>query len=126
MTRALTLFATALLCSCQTTTTAPGAIEHVVLAWQKKPGDAADRAKLVDVTKQLKAGIPQLKHLSVGRVLPSDRPVVDDSFDVAFVMRFSSAADLKTYEQHPLHTQLVKDVIKPLTSKIVVHDFVTE
>jgi hypothetical protein len=124
------LLATALLglTSCQALrhTVPAGAVEHIVLAWQKKPGDAADRARLIAVTKELKAKIPELKHLSVGSVLPSERPVVDDSFDIAFVMRFASQADLKTYEQHPLHTQLVKDVIKPLTAKIVVHDFVTE
>lgn len=115
------------LTSCQTSgITQPGAVEHVVLAWQKKPGDLADRARLIQAGKELKAGIPELQSLAVGSVLMSERPIVDDSFDVAFVMRFKSQADLATYEKHPVHVKKVTEVLKPLTSKVVVHDFITE
>jgi hypothetical protein len=101
-------------------------VEHVVLAWLKVPGGTVDRERLVAAGKELKAGIPEMQSLAVGKVLPSERAIVDDSFDVAFVMRFKTVADLKTYETHPLHVKVVKEVLKPLTSKIVVHDFVTE
>jgi hypothetical protein len=122
----LALTAGLALSSCQTAITPPGKVEHVVLAWLKKPGDAAARARLIAAGKALKAGIPELKQLAVGQVLPSDRPVVDDSFDVAFVMRFDSKADLAAYEKHPVHSKAVTEILKPLTAKILVHDFVTE
>ncbi|MBL9117041.1 MAG: Dabb family protein [Verrucomicrobiaceae bacterium] len=122
------LFVTALLTSCATCPIcAPkGKVEHIVLAWLKKPGNAADRAKIVAAAKDLKAGIPQVKALSVGQVLLSERPIVDDSFDVALVMRFNSKEDMQAYEKHPVHVKAVKEVLQPLTSKVVVYDFVTE
>ena len=97
-----------------------------MLAWLKKPGDAIDRAKIVAAAKELKAGIPQLKALSVGQALPSERPIVDDSFDVALAMRFNTKEDMQAYEKHPVHVKAVKEVLQPLTSKVVVYDFVSE
>jgi hypothetical protein len=101
-------------------------VVHVVLAWQKKPGDKVDREKLIQAAKELKADIQVMQGLAVGAVLPSERPIVDDSFDVAFVMRFKNQGDLAAYEKHPVHVQKVTEVLKPLTSKVVVHDFITE
>jgi Stress responsive A/B Barrel Domain len=103
-----------------------GSIQHVVLTWLKKPGDAAGRAKLVAAAKSLKADISQVKSLAVGQPSMSDRPVVDDSFDVALVMRFDSKADLAAYESSPIHQKAVKEILGPLTQKIVVHDIISE
>jgi Stress responsive A/B Barrel Domain len=112
--------------SCPVCPAKPGQIQHIVLAWLKKPGDAADRAKLIAASKSLKADICEVKSLAVGQPLMSERPVVDDSFDVALVMRFNSKADLAKYEADPVHTKAVKEVLAPLTSKIVVHDIISE
>ncbi len=103
-----------------------GSIQHIVLTWLKKPGNAADRAALVAAAKSLKADIREVKSLAVGQPLMSERPVVDDSFDVALVMRFDSKADLSAYEASPIHTQAVKTILGPLTKKIVVHDIIAE
>ncbi len=103
-----------------------GSVEHIVLAWLKKPGNKADQAKLIAAAKSLKADIKEVKSLAVGRALPSDRPVVDDSFDVALVMRFDNKEDLASYEKNPVHVKAVTETLKPLTQKIVVHDFVRE
>ena len=99
-----------------------GKIEHIVLLWQKKPGDAADRAKLIAAAKSLKAQIKEVKSVDVGLAVPSDRPVVDSSFDVGLVMSFASKADLDSYEKNPVHTKAVTDVLKPLTKKLQVYD----
>jgi hypothetical protein len=48
--------------------------------------------------------------------------VVDDSFDVAFVMRFDNAADLAAYEKHPVHTEAVQKTLRPLAKKLLVYD----
>lgn len=103
-----------------------GAIEHVVLAWLKKPGNKEDQARIIAAAKSLKADIKEVKALSVGRALPSEREVVDDSFDVALVMRFDSPADLASYEKDPIHVKAVTEILKPLTAKILVHDIVVE
>ena len=103
-----------------------GGIEHIVLTWLKKPGNKEDQAKLIATAKSLKAQIKEVKSLAVGPALPSDRDIVDDSFDVALVMRFDSAADLSSYEKNPVHVKAVVDILKPLTSKILVHDIVVQ
>lgn len=128
----LSLFAASLLLSACTTcplgyeVTAKGKVEHVVLVWLKKPGDAADRAKVVAAAKNFQAEIREIQRLSVGQPLPSERPVVDDSFDVGLVMRFANAQDLSTYEKHPVHVQAVKEILQPIAKKLLVYDVVAE
>jgi hypothetical protein len=113
------------LVSCASIAPAPksGSVDHIVLVWLKRPGNAADRQALRQAAEDLKA-IPQVKSISHGPALASERPIVDDSFDVGFVMRFDSPADLHAYETHPLHVAKVNAVLKPLTKKIVVYDVV--
>lgn len=98
-----------------------GEVEHVVLVWLKEPGNAAQRASLVEATRSF-TQIPGIRSISVGEPLPSDRPVVDDSFDLGLVIRFESKAALDAYEKHPVHTKAVKEVLLPVTRKLVVHD----
>ncbi len=48
--------------------------------------------------------IPELRHLEVGvNVVHSDR-----SYDLALLARFGSLDDLKTYQEHPVHVEVVK------------------
>ena len=49
---------------------------------------------------------------------------MDDSFDVGFTMRFTSAEALHAYEKDPRHLKKVNEVLKPLSRKIVVYDIV--
>ena len=125
--RMLFVVATLAFTSCSTTTgpfpmAKSGKVEHIVLAWLKNPGNAADRAKLIAAAKSLKAEIKEVKTLDVGLAVPSDRPVVDSSFDVGLVMSFDSKADLDSYEKNPVHVKAVTDVLKPLTKKLQVYD----
>jgi hypothetical protein len=120
--------ATALVLSSCTTcpfgckTTPKGKVEHVVLVWLKNPGNAADRATVIATAKMFQAEIRQIQHLSVGAAVPSDRPVVDDSFDIGLVMRFASKADMDAYEKHPVHVKAVKEVLAPIAKKLLVYD----
>jgi hypothetical protein len=100
-----------------------GQVDHVVLVWLKHPGDAAERAKLIEAGRSL-ASIPGVISVSGGESLPSTRPMVDSSFDVGYVMRFESQAAMEAYVKHPLHVKLAKEVLKPAAQKVVVHDFV--
>ena len=81
-----------------------------------------DRAKIIAAAKALKAQIKEVKSLDVGLAVPSDRPVVDSSFDVGLVMSFACKADLDSYEKNPVHVKAVTEVLKPLTKKIQVYD----
>lgn len=99
-------------------------MEHVVVVWLKRPGNAADRQAVLDVSRQLRE-IPGLLSLDAGVCLPSDRPIVDSSFDVAVRMRFASKAAMQAYIIHPLHQRAVKETLTPLAAKVRVFDFET-
>ena len=121
----LTLAASLSLISCATIAppAARGTVDHVVLMWQKRPGNAVDRQALLSACSELRV-IPGIKFLDAGTALASDRPVVDDSFDVGLTVRFDSAQSLHAYETDPRHLKKVNEVLKPLTKKIVVYDIV--
>lgn len=99
-----------------------GSVDHIVLVWLKRPGNEADRAALIEASSPLRA-IPGLIMLDPGTALPSSRPIVDDSFDVAFVMRFDSAKALQAYDTHPAHLA-ARDTLKALSRKILIYDIV--
>ncbi len=98
-----------------------GAVSHAVFFWLKRPQDASQRQQVEDALQRLRA-LPQVRSLSVGSALPSDRPVVDDSFDVGMVVEFANASDLHAYEAHPDHLKEVHGVLLPLTKKVQVYD----
>src|SRR5207248_8021170 len=89
-------------------------IQHVVVCWLKHHGDAGERQRLIDASNDFQGKIPGLVRVSAGSVLPSTRPAVDSSFDVAIVMTFKDETSLKNYGKHPVHQQAVKDVLRPL------------
>jgi hypothetical protein len=114
------------LVSCSTSIAPPapaGTVDHIVLVWLKRPGNDQDRKALREAADRLRS-IPGIVFLDHGTPLASDGPVVDDSFDVGFVMRFKSKEALNTYEPHPDHMREVKNVIKPLSRKVVVYDII--
>ena len=97
-------------------------VEHVVVCWLKNPSDANAQAELIKRSYELRK-IPGIIDMRAGRSLPSDRPTVDDSFDVALVITFSDRNALERYQTHPLHVKAVEEVLKPLVAKHVIYDF---
>jgi len=102
-----------------------GTVSHVVIVTLKNHGSEADRQKLVDAARELRK-ISGVYDVEVGRVLPSDRPVVVGDYDIGMVVTFRDEASMKAYLVDPRHLQLVKDVLEPLAdmSKTKVYDFV--
>jgi len=107
--------------SCRTPRAAPAGVEHVVVVWLRQPGDAAARQRIIEASKAFEA-IPGVLAVRVGTALPSDRPVVDDSFDVALVVSLRDRDALATYLEHPLHKAAVEEVLRPLVARFVVYD----
>jgi hypothetical protein len=118
------LLALVFLSSCQhaANVAQPPTITHIVIFYLKTPGDAAARQKFIDGTHSL-ASIPGLLDIHVGTSLPSTRPVVDSSFDVAISMTFADEASLANYVHHPDHERLVKELIGPYVDHYRVYDF---
>ena len=99
-----------------------GTVDHVVLFWQKRPGNTEDRKKITDAMDRLRV-IEGITILDYGTAVPSKRPIVDDSFDVALLVRFKNKEALHAYEVDPRHKREVNEVLLPLTQKVLVYDF---
>lgn len=101
-----------------------GNINHVVLVWLKEPGHAAHRQRIIEGSRRLR-DIPGVMEVTVGAVVPSDRAIVDDSFDVGLVMTFASREAMQAYVDHPAHRRIVKEQFMPVVERILVYDFDT-
>lgn len=97
-------------------------VVHTVFLWLKEPGDEHHRRQLLVASDRLRS-IEGVLDIRFGEVVESDRPIVDDSFDVGIYFYFSDVAAMKRYLLHPLHKMTVEQDIKPLVDRIVVHDF---
>lgn len=100
-----------------------GRVQHVVMLWLKEPGNAEARAKLIRASLELQS-IPGVLSIAAGAALPSERPLVDDSFDVGVVFVFESAEAMHAYLAHPDHQRTVAEVVAPVVDRMLVYDFV--
>jgi len=96
-------------------------VQHIVVVWLKEPGNENHRQQLLEASQQL-TEIPGILSVQGGKVISSERAVVDSSFDIALVMRMHNREVLNSYVQHPLHQQLIKEVFKPLIERYRVYD----
>ena len=97
-------------------------LHHVVLCWLKESGNVESRERIVEVTKSFRK-IPGVLEARAGQVVPSDRAIVDDSFDVGILVVVADAKGLTEYLEHPIHQKAKQEVLVPLVSKILVYDF---
>ena len=58
-----------------------------------------------------------------GRMVPSTRPVVDQSYQVALNLTFEDKEAEAAYQVHPLHLEFVEKVFKPNCQRATVYDF---
>jgi hypothetical protein len=95
---------------------------HVVIFWTD-PTRPSAADELIAGAKKLLTPIPGIVHFHVGRMAPSRRPVVDQSYQVALNVVFESKKAQDDYQVHPLHLEFVEKVFKPVSKKVVVYDF---
>jgi len=100
-------------------------ITHVVMVWLKEPGNEQQRTAFIKASKQLDS-LPGIINRHVGVVLPSDRGIVDDTFDVAVTVTMESKAALKAYLNNPKHKEILDKKIKPLINRVVAYDFISQ
>ena len=95
---------------------------HVVIFWtdSKKPNAVADL--IAGAEKYLKP-IPGVLAFHIGRMAPSPRPVVDQSYQAALNIIFTDKKAQDDYQAHPLHLEFVEKAFKPNCAKVVVYDF---
>jgi hypothetical protein len=95
---------------------------HVVIFWTDPAQPQAADAVMAGANKYLKP-IPSQLHFHVGKMVGSERPVVDQSYQVALNVTFTSQQAQDAYQVHPLHLEFVAHCVKPFVKKVVVYDF---
>jgi hypothetical protein len=97
-------------------------INHVVVCWLKQPGNPDARRQLIEASKTFQS-IPGVVNVAAGGAIPSKRPQVDSTFDVAVVITFEDKQAMADYENHPTHKKAIQEFLIPLVKKFVIYDF---
>ncbi len=95
---------------------------HIVIFWTDPAQPKAAEELVAGANKYLKP-IPGVLHFHVGKMSPSARPVVDQSYQVALNLVFPNKQAEQAYQVHPLHLEFVEKVFKPTCKKAVIYDF---
>ena len=99
-----------------------GNFSHIVIFWtDPKNPQAAD--ELIAGANQYLKPIPGVLQFHVGKMVPSHRDVVDQSYQVALNLVFPDKASQDAYQLHPQHVAFVENVFKRVCRKVVVYDF---
>lgn len=94
---------------------------HTVFFWMKKGVTEEEKADFVKNGLGKLAKAPTIYKVYYGPPAMSDRDVVDDSFDVAWVCHFKSKEDQDAYQIEPIHLKFVEDY-QHLWDKVKVYD----
>ena len=95
---------------------------HVVIFWTKpEVSNAADL--LVEGVERYLRPIPGVRVFHVGRMVGSERPVVEQTYQVALNLCFDDKAAQDAYQVHPSHLEFVERVFKPVCARAVIYDF---
>jgi hypothetical protein len=94
---------------------------HHVFFWLKNPNSKEDLDKLLTGLKTLK-NIPTVRAIHIGQTAKTEeRSVVDASFSASELLFFDDLAGQKTYQDHPIHLEFVKNC-SALWDKVIVYD----
>jgi hypothetical protein len=95
---------------------------HVVVFWTKPEVPNATE-RLVAGAEHYLRSIPGILLMHVGRMVPSTRPVVDQSYQVALNLIFADKKSQDDYQVHPQHVDFVEKVFKQVCQKVLIYDF---
>lgn len=95
---------------------------HVVIFWTD-PANPKAVEELIEGAKRYLAPIPGVQHFHIGRMVPSHRPVVDQSYQAALNIQFANKKVQDDYQVHPSHIEFVEKVFKKVCKKVLVYDF---
>jgi heme-degrading monooxygenase HmoA len=97
-------------------------VSHVVVVWLNEPGDVQMRDKFISASRALE-DLPGVVSRYVSAVIPSERTINDDTFDVAVTVTFENAQALKKYMNSQQHKNMLHKQLKPLVNRVVVYNF---
>jgi hypothetical protein len=95
---------------------------HVVIFWTN-PADPKAVDELLEGMNRLLKSIPGILHFHTGKMVPSQRAVVEQSYQVALNIAFPDRAAEHAYQNHPQHMEFVEKYVRRVVRKVVVYDF---
>ena len=104
------------------TTMPPIMFSHIVVFWTD-PANPAAAEELTRAGEKLLRSIPGVLQFHIGKMVPSTRPVVDQSYQVALNLIFPDKKAQDDYQTHPQHVEFVEKVFKRVCRRVVVYDF---
>ena len=97
-------------------------LSHIVIFWTD-PAQPVEADELLAGANSLLKNIPGVLHFHAGKMAPSHRPVVDQSYQVALNMVFADKKAEHDYQSHPQHLEFVEKYIRRLMKRVVIYDF---
>ena len=94
-------------------------IVHIVLFKWKEDTAPEAIAEAMENLRELKEQIPEILEISCGENF-TER---GQGFQHGLVVKFSDRSSLKTYQVHPAHQKVVKNLIKPIEADILALDY---
>ena len=100
----------------------PAMLSHVVVFWTNpaQPG-AAD--ELIAGANRFLKSIPGVLQFHVGKMVTSERPAVEKSYQVALNIVFPTKQAEQEYQVHPQHVEFVEKIFKRTCKRVVIYDF---
>ena len=95
---------------------------HIVIFWTDPENPKAVDELIRGANHYLK-DIPGVLHFHVGRMAPSKRDVVDQSYQVALNLVFEDRKSQDDYQAHPRHVEFVEKVFKRACRRVLIYDF---
>lgn len=99
-----------------------GMFIHHVYFWLKNPGSKEDLEKLLAGLKTL-SKVKSIKTFYIGKPADTNRPVIDSSYSVSWLLFFENKAQQDSYQVDPIHLKFVEDC-SHLWERVVVYDTV--
>jgi hypothetical protein len=94
---------------------------HIVLFWTDSSVPDATEELLAGAIKYLPS-VPGVINFHAGKMVPSHRGVVDQSYQVGLNIQFETKQAQDEYQAHPLHLEFIEKC-KRLWTKVVIYDF---
>ncbi|MDX1617725.1 MAG: Dabb family protein [Balneolaceae bacterium] len=97
-----------------------GPFIHTVYFWLNNPDSREDNRKLLEGLNMIKE-IEHIREGYVGVPAPTDREVIDSSYDFSITFIFDNLAEEQAYQNHPTHLTFVEEY-QHLWKRVVVYD----
>jgi hypothetical protein len=93
---------------------------HHVYFWLKNPESGEDYNSLLEGLKKL-AAVKTIRSHHIGKPADTDRGVIDNTYNLSWMLIFDNGDDQASYQTDPIHLQFVAECAH-LWKKVIVYD----